>query len=354
MTPLIHPRLINDPFGDPGLFLEFKFQKRAMLFDLGDLGPLSPRTLLRVSDVFVSHGHMDHFSGFDRLLRICLGRDKDLRLYGPPGFIDKVEHKLRAYDWNLVQNYAADFTICAAELASNDVLRIDAFRSSTRFRREPRGARPVKDAILLEEEGFRVRAAVLDHDIPCLAFSIEEARHVNVWKNRIEEMGLGVGPWLREAKAAVLRGEPDDTEILASWRENGTPRQARCKLGALKERALTLVPGQKVAYVVDTLYTPANAEKIIALARDADVLFIEAMFLDADAARAGARYHLTAVQAGAIARRACVQRVVPFHFSPRYTEREEELRQEVESSFAGASAIRAGSTSRINPGRSKL
>lgn len=64
MKPLFHPALVNGLFGDPGLYVDCLFEKRALLYDLGDVRALAPRKLLRVSDVFVSHTHMDHFFGF--------------------------------------------------------------------------------------------------------------------------------------------------------------------------------------------------------------------------------------------------------------------------------------------------
>jgi hypothetical protein len=56
--------LINDPFGDPGVYVEFRYRNQAALFDLGDLYSMPPRKLLKISHIFVSHTHMDHFIGF--------------------------------------------------------------------------------------------------------------------------------------------------------------------------------------------------------------------------------------------------------------------------------------------------
>jgi ribonuclease Z len=46
--------------------------------------------------------------------------------------------------------------------------------------------------------------------------------------------------------------------------------------------------------------------------------------------------HLTARQAGSIARAAGARLVTPFHFSPRYAGREAELRAEVEAAWNGS------------------
>ena len=37
MRPLFHPKLVNDPFGDPALYVDCLFEKRALMFDLGDI-----------------------------------------------------------------------------------------------------------------------------------------------------------------------------------------------------------------------------------------------------------------------------------------------------------------------------
>jgi ribonuclease Z len=335
MRPMFQPRLVNGPFGDPGLFVDLLFERRALLFDLGDIAALPPRKLLRTSHVFVSHTHMDHFVGFDRLLRVCLGRERPLTFYGPEGFIEQVGHKLAAFTWNLVENYPADLSITAHEVSSGGRLRRAQFNSRDRFARRDGAETRLRDGLLLKEPAFEVRCTVLDHKTPCLAFAVQEAVHVNVWRNRLAELGLAPGPWLREVKRAILAGASDETPIDAQASEDGSGPRRRLPLGVLKDRALQLVPGEKIAYVTDVAWHDENVRRIVALAAGADLMYIESVFLEEDAEDAARKYHLTARQAGAIARAAGARVMVPFHFSPRYAHCETRLRAEALAAFGG-------------------
>ena len=94
MTQLFQCSLVNNPFQDPALYIDFFFESRSILFDIGDITSLSTRHINRITDIFISHTHMDHFIGFDHVLRTLLGREKKLRVYGPPGIISNVEREL--------------------------------------------------------------------------------------------------------------------------------------------------------------------------------------------------------------------------------------------------------------------
>jgi ribonuclease Z len=335
MRPIFQPRLVNGPFGDPALFVDVLFERRALLFDLGDLAALPARKLLRASHVFVSHTHMDHFVGFDRLLRVCLGRERPLALYGPEHFIGQVGHKLAAFTWNLVENYAVDLVLSVHEVGGDGLVRRATFSSRDRFVPHELEPRPLGDGRLLVEPSFDVRCAVLDHRTPCLGYALQEATHVNVWRNRLADLGLEPGPWLREVKRQVLAGAGDDATVTARA-SDGTDRAVA--LGVLRTAALQLVPGEKIAYVTDVAYHADNVRRIESLAAHADILFLECTFLDADAGEAARKHHLTARQAGALARAAGAALLVPFHFSPRYAGREAELRAEARAAFGGVVA----------------
>jgi ribonuclease Z len=331
--------LVNPPFGDPGILIDLKFLRRALLFDVGDVSGLPPRRLLRVSDLFVSHTHMDHFAGFDHLLRVAIGRSTGLAVYGPDGFISQVGHKLAAYTWNLVEGYPVDFVVTAHELTGAGVLRRARFRSRRRFEHEALDDIGVPGGVLLESPWFKVRATPLDHHgIVSLAFAFEEGTHINVWKSRLEELGLPTGGWLTELKARVRENAPDDTPIRVHWRTREGGHDRVFPLAELKARVLELVPGQRVCYVTDVADHPRNREALAAFLRDVDLLFIEAVFFDEDREHAARKAHLTARAAGEIARSAGARLAVPFHFSTRYLGREEGLRREFEIAWRGTAA----------------
>jgi ribonuclease Z len=137
-------------------------------------------------------------------------------------------------------------------------------------------------------------------------------------------------------KQAVLRNEPDQWQIQVSWREDDALQERLVSLADLKP-ALRIVPGQKIAYVTDVAWHEANVKRIVDLARDADLLFIEAVFMERDAEHGQRKFHLTARQAGEIAHAAHAGSVIPMHFSPRYVGEDKALlRAEVEAAFGGA------------------
>ena len=116
----------------------------------------------------------------------------------------------------------------------------------------------------------------------------------------------------------------------------------RRPLGELRDTLLTITAGQKLAYVVDTLFSPANVAAIVQLAAGADLFFCEAPFLEEDLEQAARRYHLTARQAGALARAARARRLQVFHFSPRYEGRYGEIVAEAEAEFSGQEVVYGG------------
>ena len=88
------------------------------------------------------------------------------------------------------------------------------FRAREGFRQREVSPSRLPPGTLLDEDEFHVAGVVLDHGTPCLAFAFEEKLRVNVWSEGLKSLGLGVGPWLNEAKRAVRRGEPTTARLL--------------------------------------------------------------------------------------------------------------------------------------------
>ncbi len=88
-----------------------------------------------------------------------------------------------------------------------------------------------------------------------------------------------------------------------------------------------------MAYVADAGISKENRDRIVKLASGSDTFFCEAAFLDSDRDRALKKYHLTAREAGSIAREAGVGRLEIFHFSPKYRDNQAEIYDEAFREF---------------------
>lgn len=315
--------LVNGIFGDPLLHVRFRHLRRSLLFDLGETERLPARIAHQVTDVFVSHAHIDHIGGFLGLLRCSIGSPGLRRLYGPPGLVDHLEGMVAGILWDRIGDRGPVFEVLEVHEATARLVR---FRlQAGRKARERLEDRVLSDDVLLEEPVFRVRAATLDHGVPVLAFSFEETRAVRVLPDRLAGIGLSPGPWLSDLKRLSLEGRGGETVELPG----GSARRAR----DLAAEILESRPGQKLVYATDLADTEANRKALCRLASGARVLFCEATFLEEDRHLARATSHLTARSCGEIAAAAGVETLVPFHFSKRYESDPSRVYREVRAAF---------------------
>jgi ribonuclease Z len=322
MKPTFIHRLINGPFEDPCLFIRIIREKRAFLFDIGSIDRLKSGDLQKITDVFVTHTHIDHFIGFDTLLRALLRREKPLKVYGPSNITECIEGKLRGYTWNLIKEYPLKIEVFCVK---GDKISTSSFYAENCFKRIE-GDISDFDGTILRDPLLSVKAAQLEHQIPCLAFSLEEEFHININKAALIERGLPVGPWLSELKKAIREQKPGNTEFTVS--------QKKYSLKELREIA-KITKGQKVSYVTDVSLSDENISKIIELSRDSDTFYCEAYFLEKDRKRALERFHLTAKAAGMIARESKVKNLIVMHFSSKYRGQAETPEDEAIREFRG-------------------
>jgi len=308
MKPSFHHRLINNQYEDPGLYIRMIREKRAVLFDAGDLRSLMPADIMKITDVFVTHTHIDHFIGFDTLLRILLRRDIPLRVYGPENIIACIEGKLRGYTWNVIEEYPLKIEVF--RVAGGEI-RHASFYAEEGFQRIDRDTQRF-EGTLVKEAPFTVRAVNLSHGTPCLGFSLEEEFHINIDKAALTKIGLSVGPWLGELKMMIRGSVSLDTKLKVDGRE--------FRLSDLAHIA-RITEGQKVSYITDISPGEENISKVIEFVTGSDTFYCEAYFLHEDLERAVERHHLTARITGIIARKAGVKNLVLVHTSPKYRER---------------------------------
>ena len=320
--------LVNEPHGDPAVLVNLANRPESYLLDCGSLHPLRIRDLQRIRRVFVTHTHIDHFIGFDHLVRMQLFCPHELEVYGPDGLTDQVAGKLRGYAWNLVDK--SSFVILTHELTETS-LRTTRFPCCRQFEPESTVETVLPDTLALPE-GPRLSWCRVDHGVACLAFCLRAPSEQKVRKDALAAFGHRPGPWLAELK----KGPGPDLVI----DDQTYSRQE------LTQRLLEEVTGYSLGYVSDTIFNKQTAKKMIALFEGCDELWSEAAYLNDQLEKAREHRHMTARQAGRLADSAKVGKLHLFHQSRRYDAGQQPHLEEATGVFANtlpASRYDAGS-----------
>jgi ribonuclease Z len=309
--------LVNGVFGDPLLHIRLQHQKRSLLFDLGETTRLPARIAHQVTDVFITHAHIDHIAGFVWLLRSRIGSLPVCRIYGPPGLAENIMGFISGIHWDRAGDRAPQFEI--SELRDQKIRRYRI--RAGQGKPDISGEEPAEEGVLLRDCAFQVRGTTLDHRTPVLAFVLEMKFDLNVRRERLAALGWTPGRWLSDVKAHIASGERDTMVALP----DGTTQTA----GRISDEILILRPGPKLAYATDLADTIQNRTRLQALAEGAHTFFCEAHFCEADIGQSVKTGHLTTRACGEIAAGAQVERLVPFHFSRRYEDDPARIYEEV-------------------------
>ncbi len=328
MRQLFHPELLHPATGDPGAWVDLPDEGRAVILDLPAITHVPVRKLLRVAHAVVTHTHMDHFVGFDHLLRIALRSPNPIAVTGPAGFLESARGRIGAYSWNLIDTYPIRLRV---QEVDGDTVRAEEYTAASRMR-PVRCEEAPATGIVHHERAFRVEVQSFDHGIPVLGVVVREARRLSVNKDGLLRRGLVPGPWLQQLKDALRRGAPRET-VVPTERLDGSAGTG--VLGELADALVSEGPGQAIAYLTDLAGSESNLDRAAAFIRGVDQLLCEAALLDEDRGLALERKHLTARQSGELARRAGVKHLTIFHVSPRYEGREAEVFREAAEAYGG-------------------
>lgn len=320
-------RLVNGSTGDPVLFLDYPGKDDALLFDAGENGRLDPGRLGDLRAVFITHHHVDHFVGLDRIVRANLDRDKTLPIYGPDHTIRKVYDRVKSYEYPF-------FPFMQVVLEVHEVLpgrlRTARLECARHFPEPEVVEADWEGPVVYEDDDLKVEACFADHTVPCLSYALVEKPGYHPDAKRLAEGLLRPGRWVEEVLTLLRRGEPGDTTV--------DIQGGRFSLAALGGQYFAKSEGARVAYVTDTLWSDTARPGLLKLANRAQRLYCDSYYSIADVKRALEHKHMTATHAAEFAWEARAEELILMHFAPRYAGRYWQLVEEAGAIFPQVSA----------------
>ncbi len=305
-------RVIGHPGRDNALFLKIISGHAVdhLLFDCGScIDELSSSEITSIDHLFLSHLHLDHIAGFDTFMRHNYNRGKDVHVWGPQHVAGQIHCRFLGTTWNLV----GEESLTCWQL--NEILpqRLDKYILYSQesflnrhFVASPSFDRTI-DRTIFSNSKFQVSAFLMNHQIPSVAYVVEECSRQNIDMKVLKESGWNPGAWLQKVKDSTSSG----TEKISLGEKTYS-------LEELRKTLLTTTRGQKIAYLSDFLLDKNAEETLISAVKNADILVCESQYKQEDLELARKNYHMTAKQVAHLAQKANVKKLILFHVSQRY------------------------------------
>ncbi|MFH1728298.1 MAG: hypothetical protein ABIA04_07760 [Pseudomonadota bacterium] len=302
----IKASLGSDKKGDPLLFCDLLGRKRALLFDLGN-NRFTTSQLRRVTDIFISHTHIDHFIGFEKYLRLNIIEAHTVNVYGPPGITKNVRGKLDGYCWNITEKLFLKIKVW--EVLKKKI-KTTTFDANSGFKIIKTETIDFDGETLLDDKMIKVKFARMDHRTTCFSYLLEEKQYFNVKKDVLEQMNILPQAWLGLLKEMAAQGNYENKSIEIEG--------VKYKAKALIEELFIRKEGFRLGYITDIAFSAENIKEALRIFKDVHHLYCESFFLDEDREKAKFAYHLTAKQSGQLATMLGAKKLIPFHISKRY------------------------------------
>ncbi len=235
----------------------------------------------KVNRILITHRHGDHVFGLPGLISTfdLSGYNKTLYIYGPKGIKRFLENFLGL---NYVKR---DFEIKIEEV-------------SERF---------------FETDDFYLEAEKMEHSVPTNAYCFVKKGQRRIDRAKLKKSKLPSGPLLKKLKQGK--------DIIHEGKK-------------YLAKSLTYIEDdKKVSFVLDTKVN----KKISPFVKDSDLLICEASFDEGLKDMAKERLHLTAKQAGEIAKKSKSKKLILTHISQRYEKDLKKLLSEAKKVFRNVS-----------------
>lgn len=263
-----HPSIVLKAFGEVMLFDCGEGTQRQLIY-----ARVSP---MKISKIFLTHYHGDHILGLPGLLQSMnfRGRDTKLTIYGPKGL-------------NMLKEAIFNLGYCKIEFPIEFI--------------------EIGSEIVEKTDKYIITSQNVNHQVPCLAYSIEELKKPRFLREKAIELGVPVGPdfgRLHNGEEVEVGGK-----IIKPEQVLGPPRK-----------------GRKITYSGDT--TPC--EEMIELAKDSTLLIHESTYIKEDSDKAEENFHSTSADAASIAKKSNSERLILTHISTRYQNTDQLLKEALE------------------------